>query len=144
MSSEAPTARTGKGSRLRGLTDELRALEERLRAGGGASKIQKQHEQGKLTARERVELLLDKIASVSARRGAWARAAELAGAAEASEEGVEASLEPGVREFRERLVAEIRAALGDEAFERAVAVGRTLTPDDAVALALETDHGSHG
>jgi acetyl-CoA carboxylase carboxyltransferase component len=60
MSSEAPTAHTGKGSRLRGLTEELRALEERLRAGGGAGKIQKQHEQGKLTARERVELLLDK------------------------------------------------------------------------------------
>ncbi|MDT5272470.1 MAG: 3-methylcrotonyl-CoA carboxylase beta subunit [Acidobacteriota bacterium] len=60
MSSEAPTARAGKGSRLRGLTEELRALEERLRAGGGAGKIQKQHEQGKLTARERVELLLDR------------------------------------------------------------------------------------
>src|SRR5215213_1551043 len=60
MSSEAPTARAGKGSRLRGLTEELRALEERLRAGGGAEKIRKQHEQGKLTARERVALLLDK------------------------------------------------------------------------------------
>src|SRR5215212_7623224 len=60
MSSEAPGARAGKGSRLRGLTEELRALEERLRAGGGAGKIQKQHEQGKLTARERVGLLLDK------------------------------------------------------------------------------------
>src|SRR5215204_5455782 len=59
MSSEAPEARAGKGSRLRGLTGELRALEERLRAGGGAEKIQKQHEQGKLTARERVGLLLD-------------------------------------------------------------------------------------
>ena len=60
MSSEAPTARAGKGSRLRGLTEELRALEERLRAGGGPDKIRKQHEQGKLTARERVGLLLDK------------------------------------------------------------------------------------
>jgi len=59
MSSEAPTARAGKGSRLRGLTEELRGLEERLRAGGGADKIRKQHEQGKLTARERVKLLLD-------------------------------------------------------------------------------------
>src|SRR5215210_3949045 len=60
MSSEAPTARAGKGSRLRELTAELRGLEERLRAGGGADKIGKQHEQGKLTARERVALLLDK------------------------------------------------------------------------------------
>src|SRR5688500_7896475 len=60
MSSEAPTARAGKGSRLRELTSELRALEERLRAGGGPDKVRKQHEQNKLTARERVELLLDK------------------------------------------------------------------------------------
>jgi 3-methylcrotonyl-CoA carboxylase beta subunit len=59
MSSEAPTARAGKGSRLRLLTAELRELEERLRAGGGAGKVKKQHEQGKLTARERVALLLD-------------------------------------------------------------------------------------
>src|SRR5918993_1084647 len=59
MSSEAPTARAGKGPRLRGLTEELRALEERLRAGGGPDKVRKQHEQGKLTARERVGLLLD-------------------------------------------------------------------------------------
>src|SRR5215208_3138047 len=60
MSSEAPKAHTGKGSRLRGLTEELRALEERLRAGGGAGKVRKQHGQGKLTARERVALLLDR------------------------------------------------------------------------------------
>ncbi|HEX8719479.1 MAG TPA: acyl-CoA carboxylase subunit beta [Pyrinomonadaceae bacterium] len=60
MTSEAPKAHTGKGSRLRALTEELRALEERLRAGGGPDKVQKQHEQGKLTARERVELLLDR------------------------------------------------------------------------------------
>jgi acetyl-CoA carboxylase carboxyltransferase component len=59
MSSEAPTARAKKGSRLRELTEELRGLEERLREGGGADKVKKQHEQGKLTARERVALLLD-------------------------------------------------------------------------------------
>ncbi|HEX8500700.1 MAG TPA: acyl-CoA carboxylase subunit beta [Pyrinomonadaceae bacterium] len=59
MSSEAPIAGAGKGSRLRELTAGLRSLEERLRAGGGADKVRKQHEQGKLTARERVALLLD-------------------------------------------------------------------------------------
>src|SRR5947199_3344125 len=59
MSSEAPTAPVEKASRLRALTAELRALEARLRAGGGPERIKKQHEQGKLTARERVELLLD-------------------------------------------------------------------------------------
>jgi 3-methylcrotonyl-CoA carboxylase beta subunit len=45
--------------RLRELTDELRQLEAKLRLGGGLDKIEKQHSQGKLTARERLELLLD-------------------------------------------------------------------------------------
>lgn len=47
-------------SRLRQLTNELEQLELRLRAGGGPEKIERQHQQGKLTARERIELLLDK------------------------------------------------------------------------------------
>jgi len=37
----------------------LRELEARLRAGGGPERVEKQHQQGKLTARERVQLLLD-------------------------------------------------------------------------------------
>jgi acetyl-CoA carboxylase carboxyltransferase component len=41
------------------LVDELRVLEERLRQGGGPDKIARQHKQGKLTARERLDLLLD-------------------------------------------------------------------------------------
>src|SRR5437016_4803054 len=51
---------TGKRGRLRELTNELRQLEEKLRLGGGPDKIQKQHKQGKLTARERIDLLFDK------------------------------------------------------------------------------------
>src|SRR5258708_39810518 len=47
-------------SRLRELTAELRQLETKLRLGGGPEKIEKQHKQGKLTARERIDLLLDK------------------------------------------------------------------------------------
>jgi len=46
-------------SRLRALSVELRALEERLREGGGPEKIDRQHKQGKLTARERVTKLCD-------------------------------------------------------------------------------------
>lgn len=45
--------------RLRHLTGELRELEERLRAGGGPERIERQHDQGKLTARERIDLLRD-------------------------------------------------------------------------------------
>jgi len=46
-------------SRLRRLTEELRELEARLRRGGGEARIERQHEQGKLTARERIERLRD-------------------------------------------------------------------------------------
>jgi 3-methylcrotonyl-CoA carboxylase beta subunit len=46
-------------SRLRELSEELRALESRLHEGGGAERIEKQHRQGKLTARERVRGLCD-------------------------------------------------------------------------------------
>ncbi|MDQ3519777.1 MAG: acyl-CoA carboxylase subunit beta [Gemmatimonadota bacterium] len=46
-------------SRLRDLSSALRELEERLRQGGGADKIERQHKQGKRTARERVALLCD-------------------------------------------------------------------------------------
>ena len=46
-------------SRLRELSTELRALEERLRQGGGPEKVERQHTQGKLTARERVARLCD-------------------------------------------------------------------------------------
>lgn len=46
-------------SRIRRIADEVRALEARLREGGGPEKIARQHKAGKLTARERVKLLLD-------------------------------------------------------------------------------------
>jgi 3-methylcrotonyl-CoA carboxylase beta subunit len=51
---------TKQPTRLRELTDQLDQLETRLRQGGGPDKIDRQHQQGKLTARERIELLLDK------------------------------------------------------------------------------------
>ncbi len=51
---------SGKKSRLQQLAEEFRELENRLRLGGGDDKIAKIHAQGKLTARERIELLFDK------------------------------------------------------------------------------------
>jgi acetyl-CoA carboxylase carboxyltransferase component len=53
---------TKQSTRLRELTDQLRTLEAKLLLGGGPDKIDRQHQQGKLTARERIELLLDKDA----------------------------------------------------------------------------------
>src|SRR5256885_11153640 len=58
--SEVPPASKQSSTRLRELTTELQELEARLRLGGGPDKIERQHKQGKLTARERIDLLLDK------------------------------------------------------------------------------------
>src|SRR5438876_3225335 len=54
------TRSISQGTRLRKLTDELHELEAGLRLGGGLEKIEKQHQAHKLTARERIDLLLDK------------------------------------------------------------------------------------
>jgi acetyl-CoA carboxylase carboxyltransferase component len=53
MSTETPT------NLLRPLVDDLHARRERLRLGGGEAKIAKQHAEEKLTARERLALLID-------------------------------------------------------------------------------------
>jgi 3-methylcrotonyl-CoA carboxylase beta subunit len=58
--SEAPPVTKPAQTRLQQLTAELSELEARLRLGGGPEKIERQHSQGKLTARERIDLLLDK------------------------------------------------------------------------------------
>ena len=52
---QAPTA----PSLLRPLADDLRERRERARLGGGPEKIARQHDQDKLTARERLDLLID-------------------------------------------------------------------------------------
>ena len=41
------------------LSDELRQRREKARMGGGQEAVRKQHERGKMTARERLEFLLD-------------------------------------------------------------------------------------
>src|SRR4051794_13026456 len=46
-------------SLLRPLVEDLAERRERARLGGGEEKIARQHEQGKLTARERLDLLID-------------------------------------------------------------------------------------
>ena len=45
---------------MKQLVDRLLELEDRLRQGGGPKKIEKQHRDGKLTARERIAQLLDR------------------------------------------------------------------------------------
>src|SRR5712664_2744516 len=50
-----------RAERLSGLSarDKLAALDAQAELGGGQERIDKQHQEGKLTARERIELLLD-------------------------------------------------------------------------------------
>src|SRR5258708_7294445 len=58
MTSEQESDRTLP--RMRVLAEELLEVESKVKLGGGPDKIDRQHQQGKLTARERIELLLDK------------------------------------------------------------------------------------
>lgn len=44
---------------MRALVDEIASLEEKIKLGGGQAKIDKQHRDGKLTARERIAKLID-------------------------------------------------------------------------------------
>jgi 3-methylcrotonyl-CoA carboxylase beta subunit len=60
MKSEARPASRELRMRLRELVADLQRLEAKIRTGGGQDKIERQHQQGKLTARERIELLFDK------------------------------------------------------------------------------------
>ncbi len=59
MARGAGDAAASAPGRLRALAEACRALEARLRLGGGPDRIARQHAQGKLTARERVAALKD-------------------------------------------------------------------------------------
>jgi acetyl-CoA carboxylase carboxyltransferase component len=54
MATDAPST-----SLLRPLAEDLRARREKIKLGGGAEKIEAQHARDKLTARERLDLLID-------------------------------------------------------------------------------------
>lgn len=56
---ETQTASTNR-QHFEQLVNDLKALEAKLREGGGAARIDREHKRGKLTARERIELLFDK------------------------------------------------------------------------------------
>jgi acetyl-CoA carboxylase carboxyltransferase component len=59
LSTETTAPTPPRASRLRELTTEYLALAARLREGGGAARVAKMHQQGKLSPRERVTALLD-------------------------------------------------------------------------------------
>src|SRR6478752_4124400 len=45
---------------MKEMLDKLEQRRERARAGGGQARVEAQHKRGKLTARERIDLLMDK------------------------------------------------------------------------------------
>ena len=53
------SSKLARAAQLRLLVEQLQKLEQRLREGGGAARIEKQHRAGKMTARERIAALLD-------------------------------------------------------------------------------------
>src|SRR5512135_483745 len=55
----APEIGRGRGF-MKDILDRLEARRKEARLGGGKARIESQHKRGKLTARERIELLLDK------------------------------------------------------------------------------------
>jgi predicted ATPase/DNA-binding SARP family transcriptional activator len=82
---------------------------------------------------------LEGLAKISASRGDSGRAAELFGAAEALRDQFGFPLPPDERADYDRVVAAIRARLGEGAFETAWATGRALSPEQALDEALVPD-----
>jgi acetyl-CoA carboxylase carboxyltransferase component len=54
-----PQTEHGEATGMRGLVEDLHDRREKAKLGGGEEKIAVQHERGKLTARERIDLLVD-------------------------------------------------------------------------------------
>src|SRR3954464_4838871 len=55
----APLTEHGETSGLKPLVDDLHERRAKIKLGGGVEKIEAQHQKGKLTARERIDLLVD-------------------------------------------------------------------------------------
>ncbi|PSQ94685.1 MAG: methylcrotonoyl-CoA carboxylase, partial [Bacteroidetes bacterium SW_7_64_58] len=62
LGSDAPTDSASfqeQAAHYEALVETMRERADEMREGGGPEKIQKQHDRGKLTARERIEYLVD-------------------------------------------------------------------------------------
>ena len=88
-----------------------------------------------------ISFSLDGFAAIVMRQGETERAAQLAGAAEALREVIGFELETNELIFRNRYVAETRAALDEADFAAAYEQGRKLKLEEAVALCLEQNNG---
>jgi tetratricopeptide (TPR) repeat protein len=84
----------------------------------------------------RVLPCLGALAAVASRSGSALLGAKIMGAAEALRAASEVVAQPSEEELRARTEAELREALGDEAYTAANSEGRALDPDEAVDFAL--------
>jgi hypothetical protein len=76
------------------------------------------------------------LAAVATDRGEYERAATLLGAAETMMESQHMEWPPDERPHYERMLADLPEAMGSAEFERVRSAGKSLSPADAVALAL--------
>jgi predicted ATPase/class 3 adenylate cyclase len=87
--------------------------------------------------RRGIAYALGELGIVAVQMGDHERAARLLGAAEAAREAMGIALTPTERAGYEPEAARVRAGLSQEAFEAAWNAGRAMTPEQAVAFALE-------
>jgi hypothetical protein len=79
------------------------------------------------------------MAELAMMQGEPNQAARLYGATEMLRDSIHAPLELGQRAHVDSIVATTRSQLGENAFAAAWAAGRVLTPDQAIAEALQMD-----
>jgi predicted ATPase/DNA-binding CsgD family transcriptional regulator len=96
---------------------------------------------GLLTIGDRAFLVsgLHTLAEAEAKRGRRPRAARLLGATAALRDALGAHRSPLQRDQEARIIGMVRARLGEAAFATAVAAGRTLTIEQAIAETLAAD-----
>jgi predicted ATPase/DNA-binding CsgD family transcriptional regulator len=87
---------------------------------------------------------LQRLAELAAARRRFEPAARLLGAVEAAQAADAAPLAAAARADRDALAAVLRAALGEGGVAGALAAGRALTPDEALALAAEQLRAGEG
>lgn len=81
---------------------------------------------------------LERLAALAGSQGQAERAARLWGAAAALREVLGAPLHPAERLELEETMGQVRAAIGDEAWRIAWEDGRAMSPEEAMAYALES------
>jgi hypothetical protein len=87
---------------------------------------------------------LSGLASIARLEADYARAARLFGAAEALREASGTHEQPQWSAVFERNLADVRAALGDEALSATLAEGRAMSLEQAVGYANRRSYGRHG